>query len=71
MIFRNIFGDLGYKIGKFYVIKKADVNAKYYISKHELYCCTTAVMYPFWDVPVFDSFMQAACFLRDNFSDLI
>lgn len=70
---RNIFGRLEYKKGAFFVEKKPDVNAKYKILRYDsnAVMVTDAIMMPFWDLPEFDSFMQAARFLRDNFSDLI
>lgn len=68
---RNIFGRLEYKKGAFFVEKKPDVNARYYILKNETWYKRRAAMFPLFDVPVFDSFIQAARFLRDNFSDLI
>ena len=68
---RNIFGRLEYKKGAFFVEKKTDVNARYYILKNETWYKTRAAMYPLFDVPVFDSFIQAARFLHNNFADLI
>ncbi len=68
---RNIFGRLEYKKGAFFVEKKPDVNAKYCILKNEPWYVTSAALYPFFDVPVFDSFVRAARFLRDNYKDLI
>lgn len=71
MEYRNIFGRLEYKKGAFSVEKKTDVNAKYYITKTEAWYKTSAAMFPFFDVPVFDSFIKAARFLHDNYEDLI
>ena len=70
---RNIFGRLEYKKGAFFVEKKPDVNAKYKILRYDsnAVMVTDAVMMPLFDVPVFDSFVRAVRFLRDNYADLI
>ena len=70
---RNIFGRLEYKKGAFFVEKKPDINAKYKILRYDsnAVMVTDAVMMPLFDVPVFDSFVRAARFLRDNYADLI
>lgn len=62
---RNIFGRLEYKKGAFFVEKKPDINAKYKILRFDdnAVMVTDAVMMPFLDLPVFDSFIQAARYL--------
>lgn len=68
--YRDVFGEISYELGHFFVPHRA-VNGKYSILKREPYYVTDAyVLYDgifLWDkAPVFDSWIQAVRFLKEN-----
>ncbi len=68
--YRNIFGQLEYRRGAFFVTKKRDISAQYAVLKWDAWTVTDALIFPVWDKPVFDSFIQAVRFLKENINDL-
>lgn len=73
MGYRNVFGDLEFELGNFFVPHRA-VNGKYSILKHEPWYVTDARLadLPFDnEVPPFDSWIQAVRFLKNNYDLLI
>ncbi len=71
-IYRDCFGRLVYKIGEFEVTRHRS-NRPYTITRFDANAImrTDAVLMPLWDTPKFDSFIQAARFLKDNLEQLV
>ena len=72
---RNIFGELEFELKDYFVPHRA-VNGKYSILKRKPYYVTDAyVLYDdifLWDkAPVFDSWIQAVRFLKENINNLL
>lgn len=71
MIFRNIFGNLEYRIGDFFVENHKDRKCPFIIHKEEAWYITDAIMKDFLGIGQFDSFIQAAIWLKNNHAELI
>lgn len=65
---RNVFGELEFEIGDFFVPHRTGSTGKYAILKHMPYYVTDAVWadLPWDEVPKFDSWIQAVRFLKKN-----
>ena len=75
MKYKNVFGELEFNLDNFFVPHRA-VNGKYSILKHEPWYVTDA--YIMWEhtefierTPLFDSWIQAVKFLKENIKDLL
>ena len=83
MKYRNVFGDLEYELGDFFVLNRKDGTGKYAVSKRESSCIGRSfwiVDDPMWcpggvafgdRPPRFDSFIQAVSWLKANVNDLL
>ena len=71
MGYRNVFGELEYKIGAFFVTHKK--SGTYRIKKKEPWYVTNACFAdnPWWDTPEFDSFIQACIWLKAHHTELL
>lgn len=75
MKYHNVFGELEYELGKFFVPHRTGCTGQYSILKREPWYVTDA--YILIDgvlceqVMPFDSWIQAVRYLKRNFSDLI
>lgn len=71
MVIKNRFGKIEPRIGRFFVAKGYGKNSnKYIIYKDEPYYITSAITILF-DVPLFDSMVQAYSFLKNNLDFLV
>lgn len=71
MRYKNVFGDWEYELGKFFVNRHSSTG-KWHILKREPWYVTDATVMPLWDKPpVFDSFVQAVKWLKENVDSLI
>ena len=70
---RNVFGDLEFEIGNFFVPHRPGATGKYHILKHERWYVTNASFaeIPWDDVPPFDSFIQACIWLKAHYTELL
>ena len=75
MNYKNVFGDLEYELGKFFVPHRTGCTGQYTILKNEPWCVTDAYIIIdgelFEPCPLFDSWIQAVKFLKDNIHNLI
>lgn len=73
MKYKNVFGELEYKLGDFFVPHRTGCTGQYRILKHMPWYVTDAVFANnIWDaVPPFDSWIQAVRFLKENYKDLL
>lgn len=75
MKYKNIFGELEYESGNFFVPHRTGGTNKYVILKHEPWYVTDAyiVIADTWceHCPFFDSWIQAIKFLKENYKDLL
>lgn len=73
MKYRDVFGELEFELGKFFVPHRTGGTGKYVILKHEPWYVTDARFADaFWDTtPTFDSWIQAVRFLKENYKDLL
>lgn len=75
MRYRDAFGELQYELGDFFVPHRKGGTGKYVILKREAWYVTDAWIITegvlFDKVPVFDSFIQAVRFLKENIKDLV
>ncbi len=75
--YRNVFGDLEYELGDYFVPHRTGGTGKYCILKHEPWRVTDAYIvidsYNNWweKTPLFDSWIQAVKFLKENIGDLL
>ena len=75
MKYRNVFGELEFELGAFFVPHRTGCTGKYVILKHEPWYVTDA--YIIIDgvlcehAPLFDSWIQAVKFLKENYEDLL
>ena len=71
---KNVFGELEFELGNFFVPHRTGGTGKYCILKHESWYVTDARFadMPFYnEVPPFDSWIQAVRFLKENYKDLL
>lgn len=70
---KNVFGELEFELGNFFVPHRTGGTGKYAILKHEPWYVTDAVFADnIWEkVPLFDSWIQAVRFLKENYKDLL
>lgn len=75
MKYKNVFGELEFKLGAFFVPHRTGGTGKYAILKRmPWYVMDAYIVYGnnFWEkVPVFDSWIQAVRFLKENYKDLL
>ena len=75
MKYRNVFGELEYELGDFFVLHRTGSTGKYVILKREPWKVTDAWISSdgilFDRTPLFDSFIQAVRFLKENIKDLV
>ena len=73
--YRDVFGELEFSIGEFFVPHRTGGTGKYTILKREPWRVTAPVImgeHNLWDdVPVFDSFIQAVRFLKEHYTELV
>lgn len=71
--YRDVFGNLEYELGDFFVPHRTGNTGQYRILKHEPWYVTDArYNYNLWDtVPPFDSFIQAVRYLKENIGNLM
>ena len=71
--YRNVFGELEYELGDFFVPHRTGNTGQYRILKHEPWYVTDArYADAFWDtVPPFDSWIQAVRYLKENVGKLL
>ena len=71
--YKNIFGELEYELGNFFVPHRTGCTGQYRILKRETWYVTDAVFADeFWNtVPPFNSWIQAVRFLKENYKDLL
>ena len=74
MVEKNVFGDIEYRLGEFFVPYRKGGTGKYVILKRE----PGKVVDPMWipdgywyNVPKFDSFIRAVRWLKENINDLV
>ena len=75
MKYKNVFGELEYELGNFFVPHRTGGTGLYCILKHEPWKVVDAIWWPddipFGDkTPLFDSWIQAIRFLKENYKDL-
>ena len=72
-VYKNIFGELEYELGKFFVPHRTGCTGQYKILKREPWYVTDAVFNnDIWDaVPPFDSWIQAVRFLKEHIDELL
>ena len=75
MKYRNVFGELEYTLGDFFVLHRTGSTGKYVILKREPWYVTDAWIV-YFDIiadktPEFDSFIQAVRYLKENINDLV
>ena len=70
---RNVFGELEFELGSFFVPHRTGCPGKYCILKHDAWAVTDAVFADnIWErTPLFDSWIQAVRFLKENHKDLL
>lgn len=71
--YRNVFGELEYELGDFFVEHHTYGDGKYRILKHEPWYVTDAYQTYLdfmWPIPKFDSWIKAVRFLKENIKDL-
>lgn len=76
--FRNVFGEIEYELGPFFVPHRTGSTGQYAILKHESWYVTDPVWYPDGDFsvllwvspPLFDSFIQAVAWLKAHYHEL-
>ena len=70
---RNVFGELEFELGDFFVPHRTGCTGKYAILKHEPWYVTDArwAELPWDELPRFDSWIQAVNFLKKNIKDLL
>jgi len=73
MKYKNVFGELEFELGNFFVPHRTGCTGQYRILKHEPWYVTDARFADeFWDtVPPFNSWIQAVKFLKENYKDLL
>lgn len=76
MKYRNVFGELEYELGDFFVPHRTGRTGQYCILKHAPCYVTDAYIILeeglFCEqVPPFDSFIQAVRFLKENIKNLV
>ena len=78
MKYKNVFGELEFNLGNFFVPHRTGGTGKYVILKHEPWYVTDAMITHdehgayFWEtIPPFDSWIQAIRFLKENYKDLL
>lgn len=75
MKYRNVFGELEYTLGDFFVLHRTGNTGKYAILKREPWKVTDAWLsidgILFDRTPRFDSFIQAVRYLKENINDLV
>ena len=76
MKYRNVFGDLEYELGDFFVLNRKGGTGKYAVLKRGFWTVTDPMWCPggvaFGDrPPLFDSFIQAVRWLKENVNDLL
>lgn len=73
--YKNVFGDLEYELGAYFVPHRTGCTGQYRILKHEPWCVTDACINygeNFWEtVPPFDSWIQAIAFLKKHIGELM
>lgn len=73
--YKNIFGELEFELGAFFVPHRTGMTGKYRILKHEAWYVTDACIMigdNFWEtIPPFDSWIQAVKFLKENYKELL
>lgn len=73
--YRNVFGELEFNLGDFFVPHRTGGTGKYTILKHEPWYVTDAyiIICDTWaeHCPLFDSWIQAVRFLKENHRDLL
>ncbi len=73
--YRNVFGEIEYTLGNFFVPHRVGCDGRYAILKREAWSVTDA--YQIFDNIImeqmmpFDSFIQAVRFLKENVENLI
>ena len=72
---KNIFGELEYELGDFFVPHRKGGTGKYCILKHEPWFVTDAYIVTAGILvdrcPLFDSWIQAVRYLKENYRDLL
>lgn len=70
---RNVFGELEFELGDFFVPHRVGNTGQYRILKHMPWCVTDAVFadMPWDNVPPFDSWIQAVRFLKEHIDELL
>ena len=75
MKYKNVFGELEFELGNFFVPHRTGGTGKYAILKHEPWYVTDAyiVIADMWyeHCPLFDSWIQVVRFLKENYKDLL
>lgn len=75
MKYKNVFGELEYELGNFFVPHRTGCTGQYRILKHEPWYVTDACIVigkNFWEtIPPFDNWIQAVRFLKENYKDLL
>lgn len=72
MVKKNVFGDYEYCLENFFIPHRKGGTGKYAILKREPWCVTDPVLMPFWDKPpLFDSYIHAVVWLKENVDNLI
>ncbi len=72
---RNMFGELEFELGDYFIPHRTGCTGQYKILKHEPWRVTTAmIVYDgilVEETPNFDSWIQAIRFLKENIEDLL
>lgn len=76
--YKNVCGELEFELGAFFVPHRTECTGKYTILKHEPWYVTDAYIVnekhgAFWweRAPLFDSWIQAVKWLKENYKDLL
>ena len=72
--YKNVFGELEFELGAFFVPHRKGGTGKYCILKHEPWYVTDACQLYLGfigEVPKFDSWIQAVRYLKENYKDLL
>lgn len=62
---RLVYGNSDFSL---FVTNKEDCSGGYTVNRYDYNACmvSAAVLYPLWDMPVFDSFIKACRFLKKH-----
>lgn len=71
--YKNVFGELEFELGDYFVPHRTGCTNKYRILKHEPWYVTEArwAELPWDSLPTFDSWIQAVRFLKENVEYLL